>query len=85
MRKDQYDGGQLISVYSQYMQFKLVSPDKAQGLEKLLLLHNHDDIMHMLDVCSILSYRDLFSAGNNITVTDITPGKGNYINISFIH
>lgn len=85
MRKDQYDGGQLISVYSQYMQFKLVSPDKAQGLEKLLLLHNHDDIMHMLDVCSILSYRDLFSAGNNITVTDITPGKGNYINISFRH
>lgn len=85
MRKDQYDGGQLISVYSQYMQYKLTSPDKAPGLEELLLLHNHDDIMYMLDICSILSYRDMFSAGNDITVTNITPGDSQYINISFRH
>ncbi|MCI9078570.1 MAG: ribonuclease H-like domain-containing protein [Lachnospiraceae bacterium] len=85
MRKDRYDGGQLISVYSQYMQFKLIAPDKAPELEKLLLLHNHDDIMHMLDVCSILSYWDLFSAGNNITITDITPGSSQHINITFRH
>ncbi len=85
MREDQYNGGQLISVYSQYIQFKLVSPDKAPELEKLLLLHNHDDITHMLDVCSILSYRDFFAAGNNITITDIAPRDSQYINITFRH
>lgn len=85
IRKDKYNGGQLISVYSNYIQSKLVSPDKAPELEKILLLHNHDDIMHMLDICSILSYRDLLSAGNDITVTGITPGNGQYINISFSH
>lgn len=85
MREDKYDGGQLIYVYSQYMQYKFTSPGKAPGLEKLLLLHNHDDIMHMLDVCSILSYRDLFSAGNDITITGISPGNSQYINISFRH
>ena len=85
MREDQYNGGQLISVYSQYIQSRLVPPDQAPELEKILLLHNHDDIMHMLDICSILSYRDLLSAGNNITVTDIAPGKNQYINITFRH
>lgn len=84
-REDQYSGGQLISVYSKYIQSKMVSPDKAPELEKILLLHNHDDIMHMLDVCSILSYWDLFSAGNDITVTGITPGESQYINITFRH
>lgn len=57
-REDQYDGGQLISVYSDYMQKKLLHPEEADELEALLLLHNHDDMAGMLEVCSLLSYSD---------------------------
>lgn len=87
MRKDQYDGGQMVPVYSRYMQYKTIANGKAPELERLLLLHNHDDIKHMLDVCSILSYRDLFSGVNDIAITDITPGNrnGKCINIYFSH
>lgn len=87
MRKDQYDGGQLIPVYSQYMQYKTIANGKAPELEGLLLLHNHDDIKYMLDVCSILTYRSLFSSVNVIAITNITPGnrQGKCINISFSH
>lgn len=87
-RKDQYNGGQLISVYSQYMQYKTINSTKAARLKDLLLLHNHDDIKHMLDVCSMLSYSEIFSGSCNIAITDITPGnngQNKYINIIFSH
>lgn len=84
-RDDKYNGGELIPVYSQYMQYRLTEPEKAPGLEKLLLLHNHDDIAQMLNICSILSYRDVFSEENNFTITSITPGDAGYINISARH
>lgn len=57
-REDQYDGGQLISVYAEYMQKKILHPEEACDLESLLLLHNHDDMAGMLEVCSLLSYSD---------------------------
>lgn len=61
-REDQYNGGELISVYAEYMQAKLLHREKAEELEHLLLLHNHDDIAGMLEVCSILSYTDALSS-----------------------
>ena len=60
-REDPFNGGELIEVYAEYMQKKLLQPQHADALEKTLLLHNHDDISGMLDVCSILAYDDLFS------------------------
>lgn len=60
-REDTYHGGELISVYTEYMQSKILHPEDASSLEKLLLLHNHDDIAGMLEVCSFLSYRDCLS------------------------
>lgn len=80
-REDQYDGGQLITVYAEYMQKKILRPQEASDLEKLLLLHNHDDIVGMLEVCSILSFYDCFhpvkppaiqSAGQKDTTLSIT-------------
>ncbi len=59
-REDTYDGGQLIKVYSEYMQQKIMKKPGADELEHLLLLHNHDDIAGMLSVCIMLSYKDLF-------------------------
>lgn len=84
-REDKYTGGELISVYTEYMQSKITSSGKAAELERLLLLHNHDDIEQMLNICSIISYRNVFSDENIITITDITEGTGNYININFKH
>ena len=49
-REDTYDGGQLIKVYSEYMQQKIMKKPGADELEHLLLLHNHDDIAGMLSV-----------------------------------
>lgn len=84
-REDKYDGTQLIPIYSQYMQYKFTTPAKAPHLEKLLLLHNHDDIKQMLNVCSILSYYGLFQDTCSITITSIQPGKDGYINIIYKH
>lgn len=67
------------------MQYKFIAPSKATQLEKLLLLHNHDDIKHMLNICSILSYYGLFQDTCNITITGIKPGTGSYINIIYSH
>lgn len=68
-REDIYNGGQLIKVYSEYMQQKILHKEKGTELEKLLLLHNHDDIAGMIHVCSMLSYQDFFSPSEPKTVT----------------
>ncbi len=48
------------------MQKKFLHPNEADALEKALLLHNHDDIAGMLNVCGMLCFRDIFS------LTDVT-------------
>lgn len=68
-REDIYNGGQLIKVYSEYMQQKILHKEKGAELEKLLLLHNHDDIAGMIHVCSMLSYQEFFSPSEPKTVT----------------
>lgn len=55
-REDTYHGGELIKVYTDYMQRRILHPESAEELEKLLLLHNHDDMEGMLHICSMLSY-----------------------------
>ena len=56
-REDKYNGGELIQVYSRYRQDLLLHPDAAPKKEKLLLLHNHDDLTGMLSVAELLAYR----------------------------
>lgn len=53
-REDQYNGGQLIEIYKDYVQ----SHDPE--LEKLLVLHNNEDMKGMLLLLPILTYSDLF-------------------------
>lgn len=57
-RTDQYSGGDLIPVFSQYMQNRITQPERAKEQETLLLLHNHDDIAGMLEVCHFFAYLD---------------------------
>ena len=54
-REDKYSGGELISVYKEYMD------DPLSELLEPLLLHNRDDLRGMLKIVSILSYSDLFN------------------------
>lgn len=53
-RDDLYSGGELIPIYQSYIK----SPDDE--LLKLLLLHNYEDVLGMLDLIPILSYVHLF-------------------------
>ena len=59
VRDDKFDGGKLIPIYTEYMQKKILAPAKADELEKILFLHNYEDIENMLNVASIMSYNDI--------------------------
>lgn len=54
-REDKYNGGELIQVYKDF----LVNPTETS--EKLLILHNKDDLKGMLNILPILAYGDLFN------------------------
>ncbi|MCR5701236.1 MAG: ribonuclease H-like domain-containing protein [Lachnospiraceae bacterium] len=53
-RDDTYSGKELINIYQRY----IARPDEEK--EKLLLLHNHDDLLGMLKFCDILNYKAFF-------------------------
>lgn len=59
-REDKYSGGDLIGIYHSYVK------DNDAEKKKLLMLHNYEDVIGMLDILPILSYCDLLS--NNYTV-----------------
>lgn len=89
-RQDTFSGGELISVYSEYMQQKILNPDNAAKLEKVLLLHNHDDIKMMLNLCSILTYDEYLSDActarllteENLSSMDIQITQGQSVSIT---
>lgn len=60
-REDIYSGGDLIQVYSSYRQDLLLHPEQAAVKEHLLLLHNHDDLIGMLHLVKVLTYRLLLT------------------------
>lgn len=64
-RDDIYSGGELITVYEEYVK------NHSSECEELLLLHNYDDVTKMLDLLPILSYIELFHGQYSITETKI--------------
>ena len=66
-REDMYSGGELINVYTDYLQ----SHDPEA--EALLLLHNHDDVLGMLDLLPILSYQQILEGSYSIETVEIVP------------
>lgn len=54
-REDTYSGGELISVYSDYIS------SHDYNLYHILLQHNADDVKGMLELLPVLSYYDLFN------------------------
>ena len=53
-REDQYNGGQLIDIYKEYCR------QPSEESEKLLILHNNEDMKGMLKLLPILTYSDIF-------------------------
>lgn len=53
-RTDTFDGGQLISVYHDYVK------NPSQESLEMLLLHNADDMRGMFSILPVLSYTDIF-------------------------
>lgn len=82
-REDTFDGGQLISVYTEYMQKKILQPQSAQKLEQFLFLHNHDDIAGMLEVCSMLSYSDCLHPVKAPVIESIQWGDHSLLTVQF--
>lgn len=54
-REDEFNGGELIQVYMEYLS------THSYELYQTLLLHNSDDMKGMLEVVSVLSYWELFN------------------------
>lgn len=54
-RKDRFDGGELITVYHNYVK------QSMKYNNNVLLLHNYEDMKGMLHLTSMLAYYDLFN------------------------
>jgi uncharacterized protein len=66
-REDKFSGGELISVYSDY----LIHPNEEA--KKLLLLHNKEDICGLFALLPILAYHSLFNGMFTVTGFDVKP------------
>lgn len=67
-RNDLYTGGELIPIYHSYVKHKDIE------LFDLLLLHNYEDVLGMLDLLPVLSYVRLFY-GHVGELTDCSLGN----------
>ncbi len=54
-RDDKYSGGELISIYHDYVTAAI------DDFRDLLLLHNKEDVIGMLQILPILAYHDIFN------------------------
>lgn len=72
-RTDPFSGGDLIEVFKHYVE------SKDERLLLPLLLHNKEDVFHMGNLLSLLSFQDLFSHQYKIdhyAVNEFTDYKG---------
>ena len=64
-RNDAQSGGELINVYHAY-----VKQPSEEALQ-LLLLHNYEDVIGMIDLLSVLSYTEIFNGQYTILSTRV--------------
>ncbi|MBO4324626.1 MAG: ribonuclease H-like domain-containing protein [Lachnospiraceae bacterium] len=72
-RTDPYDGGTLVSFYSEYVARCRFDTARAEELSDALLLHNHDDILGLAKLPSLLPYC-LF---DSVPFTDVSQTESN--------
>ncbi len=70
-RKDTYNGGQLITVYQDYVK------NPTEYNLQLLLLHNSDDMKGMFSILPILTYADIFLQPFRVTKVHSTKSEDN--------
>lgn len=68
-RKDLYSGGELIQIYHSY------TKEPETELLTLLLLHNHEDVLGMIDLLPVLSYVHLMSGHFSGVTADVNAIK----------
>ncbi len=68
-REDAYTGGELIPLFFEYEK----NPDPR--LEELLLLHNYEDLLGMVKLLALLSYRDFFAEPANVRQVSLTHSR----------
>ena len=66
-RDDSFSGGELIAVYEEYLSSH--SPE----LEKLLLLHNFEDVTGMPALLPVLSYTEILNGAYTVEEASIQP------------
>ena len=64
-REDLYSGGELIDVYREYLE------SRDPGRERLLLLHNEEDILNLPGLLPVLEYADFL---NDPAFADVSSG-----------
>lgn len=64
-RRDPYTGGELIQVYKEF------TVDRSSEKLQKLLLHNHEDLMGMMDILPILSYQTLLTGSFAVSGCEI--------------
>ena len=72
-RMDKYNGGELIKCYKQYV------ISKNESLLNTLLLHNHDDIIGLVNITPVLNYMDIINHNinyNAVRQSDYTGYNG---------
>lgn len=83
-RDDKFDGGQLIEMYNEYISIKEASEYK-ESILNFLLLHNHDDMEGLVNICDILVYSNILEKkfeynsceiiDDNLIITAISPHR----------
>lgn len=68
-RLDLYSGGELIQIYHSY------TKEPEPELLDLLLLHNHEDVLGMIDLLPVLSYVHLMSGNFTQIAADVNKLK----------
>ena len=68
-REDQYSGGELIPIYKSY------TINHSPSLERLLLLHNYEDIKDMLFILPVLAYRQLLCGPWKLSRAQLSGGR----------
>lgn len=66
-RDDMFSGGELIHVYEDYVK------NHSSEAEHLLLLHNFEDVVGMLDLLPILSYLEILNGHYTISSVEVAP------------
>lgn len=65
-RTDNYSGKELINVYVTFMKDKFSGCENMHKEQNTLLLHNEEDVCHLISLTSILAYCDLFEEKPNV-------------------